>query len=452
MNILMAAPEMEPYAWTGGLGDVIGALPGALAAEGHKVSVILPLYRAIERWKYDLKPYGGPRNLSIFGREETYQLFRTVHGQAVEVYLVDQPHYFDREGIYGYQDGDFQDNAERFIFFSRCAVELAASLRPAPHVVHAHDWQAALVPVYMANMFREVPRFRKMVSVFTIHNIGYQGLFPAWMMELTGLDGSLFNPEGLEFHDRLNLLKGGIAFSDAVTTVSARYAEEIQSEQYGFGLEGVLHDHRGKLRGILNGVNYEAWDPATDKLLKHNYSPGELSGKALCKQELQKKMGLPARPRVPLFGMVTRLAEQKGFDLLAGSAGKLMALDIQLVILGTGDERYEKLVGELCGRYPENIACRIAFDNGLSHLVQAGSDFFLMPSRYEPCGLSQIYSLKYGTIPVVRATGGLDDTVIDVRTDPERGTGFKFDDYSPEALVNVLADAVSFYRNAGPPW
>ena len=271
-------------------------------------------------------------------------------------------------------------------------------------------------------------------------------------MQLTGLDWSFFTADSLEFYDHLNLLKGGIIYSDAITTVSAKHAEEIQTEQYGCGLQEVLRRYRDKLHGILNGADYRAWNPATDRFLPSNYSPADPSGKAHCKKALQEEMDLPLKPGVPVIGMVARLAEQKGIDILAGSIEQLMKLDLQIVILGQGDKPYEELIQGLAGRLPDRIACRIAFDKRLSHLVQAGSDFFLVPSRYEPCGLGQIYSLKYGTIPIVRATGGLDDSVIDVQTDPGRGNGFKFEEYSPQALAKVVTEALDFYFHRPGQW
>jgi len=446
MNILMAATEMEPFAQTGGLGDVLGALPAALAKQGQKVSVVLPLYRIIRRETSNLQPFGRSRSVPVGDRKVEYRVYRKTHGK-VEVYFIDKPEYFNRDRLYGYSSGDYADNAERFVFFSRSVVELACGLRPGPHVIHGHDWQTGLIPVYLATLYKDDPRLSKVISVFTIHNIGYQGLFRRKAMRLTGLDESLFSPEGLEFYDKLNLLKGGIVFSDAVTTVSPRYAEEIQTEEYGWGLHEVLLRYRDKLNGILNGADYRAWNPASDRFLPCNYSPADPSGKARCKQALQEETGLILRPETPVVGMVTRLTGQKGIDLLAGSVEGLMKLDLQIVILGQGDEPYEELIQDFSRRFAGSFACRIAFDKRLSHLIQAGSDFFLMPSRYEPCGLSQIYSLKYGTIPIVRATGGLDDTVVDLADDPGQGNGFKFAEYSAEALVKTVEKALYFYRN-----
>ncbi len=451
MNILMAATEMEPFAQTGGLGEVIGALPRALATEGHQVSVALPLYRVIKREKYNLVPFGKSRAVPVSDREEKFRVYRTARG-PVKVYFIDKPDLFDRDWLYGYSSGDYTDNAKRFVFFSRSVVDLASRLRPKPHVIHIHDWQTALVTVYLATLYKDDPRLSKMISVFTIHNIGYQGLFLKMDMQLTGLNGSLFTPEGLEFYNRLNLLKGGIIYSDVVTTVSPRHAEEIQTEEYGCGLQDLLRRHRGKLFGIINGVDSQVWNPATDPLLPCNYSPADLSGKVRCKQALQEEMGLPLIQETPVIGMVTRLAEQKGIDLLASSIEELMKLDLQIVLLGQGDKLYEELIQGLCRRFPDSFACRIEFDKRLSHLLQAGCDFSLMPSHYEPCGLSQIYSLRYGTIPIVRATGGLDDTVIDIRKNPRRGTGFKFKKYSSRALVKTVAEAMDFFHHRPDQW
>jgi starch synthase len=451
MNILMASPEMEPFAQTGGLGDVLGAFPGALAAEGHRVSVVLPMYRVIDREKYDLVSFGSAGTVQFGDYEKKYKAYKTTQG-LVDVYFIDNPGFFDRDNLYSYSSGDYSDNAERFIFFSRTVVDLASRLGHQLHIIHSHDWQTGLVPLYQAALDKEYPRLSKTASVFTIHNMGYQGLFPQEAMRTTALSRSVFTPEGLEFYGKMNLLKGGIVFSDAVTTVSARYAEEIQTEQYGCGLHELMRTHRGKLSGILNGAGYKFWNPATDKLLPCNYTPSDNSGKARCKLALQRETGLPAIPSVPVIGMVTRLAEHKGIDLLAVAIEKLINLEIQLVVLGTGDKAYEDMIRAFSMRFPDRFVGRVAFDKQLSHLIQAGSDFFLMPSRYEPCGLSQIYSLKYGTVPIVRATGGLDDTVIDVREDPERGTGFKFNEYSAEAMTSAVAEAIDYYRQRPGQW
>ncbi|HUU28332.1 MAG TPA: glycogen synthase GlgA [archaeon] len=451
MNILIAASEMVPFAQTGGLGDVIGSLPGALAELGVKVSAIIPLYSQINRKKYGLLPYGRVRSVPIASRTESYRLFKAAHG-PVEVYFVDKPEYFDRDELYSSSPGHYPDEAERFIFFSRVVAEFAAGKRPGLHVLHSHDWHTGIVPVYLANLYQDKKGFKDIASVFTIHNMGYQGIFPKDAMQLTGLSWSVFNPEGLEFYNRLNLLKGGIIFSDAVTAVSHRYAEEIQTGEFGYGLEGVVSHHKEKLFGILNGADYEEWNPASDRYLPVRFSPEKPDGKAVCKQALQTELGLKVDGKVPLIGMVGRLVEQKGIELLLESIDRLVSLDLQLVILGTGTEKVHQQLKEFCSSRLERCACVFRFENRLSHLIEAGSDFFLMPSLYEPCGLNQIYSLKYGTVPIVRAVGGLEDTVIDVLENPARGNGFKFREYSPAALMETVGQAVTYYHQRKTDW
>ncbi len=452
MNILMAASEMAPYCKTGGLGDVICALPRALAREGARVSVILPLYRAVDRAAYGLKPVGKQLAVGMGSRTESCRILRASLEEAVDVYFVDHPGYFDREELYGPPGQAYPDNDERYIFFSRVVVELATNLRPRPHVIHCHDWQTGIVPSYPANLFRYERSLNNVATVFTIHNIGYQGIFPRQSLELTGLAPDVFTPEGLEFWDRVNLMKAGIVFADALTTVSQGYAREIQTPEFGFGLDGVIRKFQHKLFGIMNGADYELWDPATDCHLPANYSPAKPAGKQRCKRALQEELGLEPDPGLPLLGMVSRLAEQKGVELLIESAERLLGHELQIVVLGVGSERLEHDLRELAVRFPGRFAAVTEFNVRLSHLVEAGADIFLMPSRYEPCGLNQIYSLKYGTIPVVRATGGLDDSVVDVRIDPEAGTGFKFQDYSAGSFAATVEEAVDWFRDRRREW
>jgi starch synthase len=451
MNILMAASEMTPFCQTGGLGDVVGSLPKALSDLGIKVSVIIPLYRKVDRKKYGLIPHGRKISFSFAGRSESFRLFKADWGKAI-VFFVNKPEYFDREECYGTGDIDYPDNAERFIFFSRAVVECALRLRPAPGVIHCHDWQTGLIPVLLANLARGDKKSRKIATVFTIHNLGYQGIFPREAMNLTGLDWPLFNPEGLEFWDRINFLKGGMVFADLLTTVSRKYAEEIQTPEYGFGLEGVARRHRDKLTGILNGANYDNWNPSADPYLPFHYSSQAPGGKAACKQALQAELDLTVDLKTPLVGMVSRLAEQKGIELLLASADSLVNSGIEIAVLGLGPESVHQRLKELSARWPQRFRCAIGYDTRLSHLITAGSDFMLMPSRYEPCGLNQIYSLRYGTIPIVRATGGLEDTVTDIREDPASGNGFKFREYSPNAFAETVELAVDFYRRGGDIW
>jgi len=445
---VFVAPECVPFSKTGGLADVVGALPKALAASGHDVVVLLPRYRMT-------KP--GPvlpsiKSLTIpltFGSVASGLRFAAVQdgGDAggVRHYLIDCPEFFDRAGLYGEKGQDYPDNAERFAAFSLAALELMKRSATPPDVIHCHDWQSALVPVYLHTLYQHDPFFARSSVLLTIHNLGYQGVFPPAVLPRLSIDSRLFTIDGLEFWGKVNLLKGGILYSDFLNTVSPTYAREIQTKEFGHGLEGVLQKRSRRLTGILNGVDYEPWNPATDPLIPANYNPQDLAGKLICKKALLEKMGA-AEPRLdrPVIGIISRFDKQKGFDLIAGVAEELMAEDLYVVALGTGDPIYEEFFGNLAARYPERFLVKVAYDNALAHQIEAGSDIFLMPSRYEPCGLNQMYSLKYGTVPVVRATGGLDDSVRDF--EGEGGTGFKFAEYSAAALLSALRRALAVYR------
>ena len=442
-RILMAASEMAPFAATGGLGDVLGALPPALAALGAEIHVVLPAYRT------NTSPAAhGPIHTSLWvprGEGLREVGLRTLRHRDVAVSFVVADEYFGRDGLYGDQRGDFSDNAARFAFFAHAVMALAARLEPPPDVIHCHDWQTGLVPALLR--ITAGPRLARLPTVVTIHNLGYQGVFSADVWPLLGLDRRYFTPQHLEYYGQVNFLKAGLVFADALTTVSPRYAEEIQTPEHGHGLDGVLRERRGVLRGIVNGIDTTQWDPRRDPHLAAPFSADDLSGKAACKAALQRAWGLPIAPRVPLFGMVTRLAEQKGLDILAAALPDLLAHDLQIVILGRGDERYERWLQEAGRRDPSRLAVRLAFDEALSHQVEAGADAFLMPSRYEPCGLNQLYSLRYGTVPVVRATGGLDDTIDDVDAVPDRGSGFKFSEFSAAALTATVRRVLARYAD-----
>ncbi len=441
-RILMAASEMTPYAQTGGLGDVLAALPTALSELGAAVHVVLPAYRAID-WDAAGAVPSGTVDVRV-GNTRRAVALRTARAGAVTVTFVEADDYFGRDHLYGGPYGDYPDNAERFAFFSRAVLALAGRLEPAPDVIHCHDWQAALVPVY-ARAFPD-PRLATVRTVLTIHNLGYQGIFPAAVWPLLDLDWSYFTPRTLEFYGRANFLKGGIAFADALTTVSRRYAEEILTPEYGNGLDGVLRERRAVLHGILNGVDYSSWDPARDRYIAAPYDRDDLVGKARCKADLQTRFELEPAPATPLFGMVTRLADQKGLDLVIAALPELLSGDAQLAILGNGDARYEHELSIEGRRAPGRLAVRIAYDPALAHRVEAGADAFLMPSRYEPCGLNQMYSLRYGAVPVVRATGGLDDTISEFDTATAHGNGFKFGPYTAEALLGAVDRALDAYR------
>jgi len=442
MKILFVASEGLPYSKTGGLADVVEGLAKALAAAGHEICVFLPRYR-------------GNKIVSTLISSVTVGLGTSLRFPAitegapverVRYFFCDDPDYFDRDGLYGDKKEDFPDNAERFAEFSRAAIEMMKRVW-LPDVVHCHDWQTALVPVLLRTQHAKDPVVRSLPTVLTIHNLAYQGLFPADTLEEIGLSKELFTMNGLEFFGKLNLLKGGIEFTDYITTVSRRYAREIQTSEYGAGLEGVIRNRADRLVGILNGVDYTIWSPEADRFIAQNYSVHNLEGKRVCKKNLLETFGLPA-PNIdkPLIGIVSRFADQKGFDLVAEVADSLMQEDLSLAVLGTGDARYEKMFAALAAKYPARVGLKIGFDEKLGHKVEAGADMFLMPSHYEPCGLSQIYSLRYGTVPIVRATGGLDDTVEDYDPKTKQGTGFKFEEYTGRALLERVRAALKTYR------
>ena len=442
MKVAFVASEGVPFSKTGGLADVVGALPKALAALGHDVQVILPRYRITPPGASVPNAQSLTLPLGIGFKFAAVQDAGRVH--QVQTYLIDCPEYFDREGLYQTKGEDYPDNAYRFAAFSLAALEFLKRGATSPDIIHCHDWQTALVPIYLRNLYRDDGYFAKTSVVFTLHNLGYQGLFPPHVLPQISLHAGLFTIDALEYYGMANLLKGGILFSDFITTVSRKYAEEIQTPEFGYGLEGVLHARARRLQGIVNGVDYEQWDPATDKLIAAHYTPAHLEGKVACKKALLATMGVqnPILDR-PVIGIVSRFASQKGFDLIAAVAEQLASLDLYIVALGTGEPPHEALFRTMAAKHPEKFLVKIAYDNTLAHQIEAGSNMFLMPSRYEPCGLNQIYSLKYGAVPIVRATGGLDDTI--EAFDGKSGTGFKFVEYSPHALLAAIHTALDTY-------
>jgi len=451
MHIAFAASECVPFSKTGGLADVVGALPHALAALGHQVSVYVPRYRQTKL----ADPQMVVRSITI-PFDDKYRFCSVVTAGTsggVRFYFVDYPPYFDREALYGGPAGDYPDNAERFALFSRAVLE-ACKVLGVPHVFHCHDWQSALVPVMLRTLYAEDPAFREVATVFTIHNMGYQGLFPPDTLPLLTLPWDLFTISKMEFFGQVNFLKGALALSDFVTTVSKKYSQEIQTTEYGFGLEGVLRNRAATVTGILNGVDYDEWSPEKDKFIVAKYSPQDLSGKLPCKKDLLNVFGITSadahsnsKSNVPVIGIVSRFAAQKGFDLIAQIMDRLAREEVIMVVLGSGDKLFEEMFQRLNKQFPNKIALKVAYDNAIAHKIEAGADMFLMPSRYEPCGLNQIYSLKYATVPIVRATGGLDDTIEpwDARTG--KGTGFKFSDYTGEVLLATIKQALLAYRD-----
>jgi len=446
MNILFASSEAVPFAKTGGLADVSGALCRTLARMGHEVSLILPKYRGAERRGIPLIKTGVLLQVPISQRVENAEVYQAEPAPNFHAFFIRKDSYYDRDHLYGTPSGDFEDNAERFTFFSRSLLEAAVALNLKPDIIHCNDWQTGLSPVYLKTLYREVPSLKQVGSVFTVHNMAYQGLFRHYDMDLTNLGWELFTPRALEFYGKINFLKGGIVFADAVTTVSRKYMEEIQTPEFGYGLEGMLRERRDDLYGILNGAEYEEWSPSKDFFIKQRYDPSNLQGKRVCKADLQREYGLTIKEDIPLLGIISRLADQKGFDLIAAIMEEMMALGLQFVLLGTGEEKYHLIFEKIGKKYPNQAGIRIAYDNALAHRIEAGSDMFLMPSRYEPCGLNQIYSLKYGTVPIVRATGGLDDTIQEFNLLTGEGNGFKFGDYSASCLLETIRRALQVYR------
>ena len=442
MHVLFAASECVPFSKTGGLADVVGALPRAIAQLGHQVTVYLPLYRETELEN----PKTVIASVTI-PFDDRYRFCAVLDGgkqHGVQYYFIDYPPFYDRDALYGTTLGDYHDNSERYALFCRAVLE-ASKILGVPDIFHCHDWQTALIPILLRTLYDEDPSLSDIPTVFTIHNIGYQGIFSADTLPLLMLPWDLFTISKLEFFGKVNFLKGALIYSDFITTVSKKYAQEIQTVEYGFGLEGVMRSRNPHVAGIVNGVDYEEWNPATDCYIAENYTPDSMQGKQECRRDLLHSFALDAESKAPVIGIVSRFAAQKGFDLIALAADRLAHLEATVCVLGSGDKAYEDLFRRLVRQYPGRFAAKFGYDNEMAHKVEAGSDLFLMPSRYEPCGLNQIYSLKYGTVPVVRATGGLDDTIeaYDVRSG--KGTGFKFHEYTPEALLTSVQAALALF-------
>ncbi|MCS7022031.1 MAG: glycogen synthase GlgA [Gemmataceae bacterium] len=463
MRVVFASPEVAGFAKTGGLADVSAALPRALAQLGVQVAVVMPYYNAVRRSGQPVERTSIVLPVPLGDRVLACRVYRALlPGTQVPIYFVEHSPFFERDdpgygrGLYqqtmlgGYR-ADYPDNAERFIFFSRAVLELIPHLDFAPQLVHVNDWQTALVPVMLAELYRSRPPYTCLRSLLTIHNLAYQGIFGRDVLPLTGLPGWLFNPSQLEYHGFFNFLKAGIVYADAINTVSPTYAREIQTPEYGYGLEGLLTSVRHKLSGIVNGCDYEQWDPAHDPHIAAPYTLETLAErKPLCKADLQRRFGLPVRPDVPVLGMIARLVHQKGIDLVLSAAPGFLDLNCQMVFLGEGDREYHDQLQAFRNRHAERVGLYLGFHEGLAHVIEAGADLFLMPSRYEPCGLNQLYSLKYGTPPVVRVTGGLADTVVNATEEniaAGTATGFAFHDYTAHALYETVKWALTLYRH-----
>ncbi len=446
MRILFVTPEAVPFAKTGGLADVAGALPKSLRALGCEIKLIMPYYRMVKDSGLPHQSLAEEIEVPLGYEKLKADIYQGRLNQDIPVYFIGREEFFDRSHLYGTARGDYFDNAERFIFFSKAVLLLCQHFAFSPDIIHHHEWQTGLLPSYLKSVYQNDPLFSRTATVFTVHNIAYQGLFKKEKFWLTGLPAETYNPEGIEFWERINFMKAGIVYADAINTVSKKYSEEIQTAEYGYGLEGILRKRRDRLHGIVNGVDYEEWNPAHDPHLIVRYDLKNLAGKRECKKDLLKEFHLPSSlEKAPLLGMISRLADQKGFDLLREILDELFSLDIGFVLLGTGDQKYHDLFSQVAKRYSQKAGIRIAYDDRLAHKIEAGSDFFLMPSKYEPCGLNQIYSLKYGTIPIVRATGGLDDTITPYDPVTKKGNGFKFIRYEAKEFLNTIKESIGFY-------
>ena len=454
LKILIATPEAVPFAKTGGLADVTGSLPKALSKLGHQIKVILPKYKTVDGSTFDLQEAGiNFPEIPLGEKKEQIKLTSCrLPDSGIEYLFIINDKYYHRDELYKDKTTgfDYEDNDERFILLARGSLEVLKALNWQPDIIHANDWQSALIPAYLKTLYAGDPFFAGTSTVFSVHNIAYQGNFPKSSFAKIGVAKDFFYPTSpFEFWGNVNFLKVGISYADVLSTVSERYAVEIQSSsEFGFGLEGVLRTRNPDLYGIVNGIDYKEWSPEKDRFIPYHYSKENFSGKEKNKKALLEKCNLPTPDKdIPLIGIVSRLADQKGFDILAEVSDKLLSLDLQMVILGTGDEKYHKLFGQMAKKYPRKISVNLCFDNALAHLIEAGADMFLMPSRYEPCGLNQLYSLKYGTVPIVRETGGLADTIQDYNPNSGKGTGVVFKNYDSDELLETVKRALRVYQD-----
>lgn len=453
LRVLLVSPEVVPFAKTGGLADVAGALSKVLSRMGCEVKTILPQYRMVDEKKYGLEKVDRPLPEIKIGEKEVKFKIKKCHlpDSGTEYLFLENKEYFDRDELYADKKSgqDYEDNDERFILFARGVLETTKALNWKPDLIHCNDWQSALVPAYLKTILEEEPFYKNIATLLTIHNIAYQGNFPKTTFDKLGVKKELFYPlSPFEYWGGVNFLKIGISYADLINTVSERYAQEIQSgPEFGYGMEGILKDRTRDIYGVLNGADYEEWSPEKDKLIPNNYGKGNLQVKSKNKEFLLRQAGLKTEKDIPLIGMISRLADQKGFDLLYEIAEKLLSLEVKLIILGTGEQKYHIFLSELEKKYPGKVKIYLKYDNKLAHLIEAGADIFLMPSRYEPCGLNQMYSLKYGTVPVVRETGGLADTIQDYDPQTPKGTGFIFQDYKGDKLFSAIERAIQLFKN-----
>ncbi|MBN2403188.1 MAG: glycogen synthase GlgA [Spirochaetes bacterium] len=452
LNILIVSSECTPFAKTGGMGDVVGSLPVFLKKLGHDVRIVIPKYSFINDKKHWIKPALKKMNVQMGNVLEQCSVFSTALNEIVPVYLIEYHEFYDRAGIYHDSEfNDYDDNPKRFAFLSKAALQLCSEIKFIPDVIHANDWHTAVIPAYLKKLFKNDPVLGKTASVLTIHNIAYQGRYSKYYYNYTGLPKEDFTSEKFECFGAVNFLKGGIHYADMVNTVSHGYATETRTLAGGYGMDYFLNIKGANYIGILNGADYSVWDPATDKLIPANYSPIDLKGKHICKKALQKQLGLRQLARTPVIGIISRFVEQKGLYILSECIENIIHnMNVQFAILGAGDRQLETYFGSLPQQHAGKIGCHVGYDNELAHLIEAGSDFFLMPSLYEPCGLNQIYSMKYGTIPIIRATGGLDETVENYNHDTGEGTGFKFQDPDGKAVYNIIELSLHTYFKMKP--
>ncbi len=456
INIVIVTTEIVPFSKVGGLADVMGALPDSLERLRCAISIITPLYESVDRKAFGILPEPDMPELSVTigNRVDSFRVYSTLKpGTGIKVYFIENRHFYGRKGIYTVPEtgAAFEDEDERTVFFNRAAIETIKACGLYPDVVHCNDFHTGLIPAYLVHEESDDSHFSQAGTVFSVHNLAYQGNFKRDFLGVAGFDASFFIPlSPFEYWGKVNIMKIGLSYAGLISTVSRTYAEEIMSSvEYGYGMEEILRSRKEDVVGIPNGIDPETWNPETDPHLPFTFSIGDLSGKAKNRSALLKEYGLPNRRNAAVVGMVSRIVDQKGFDILAEAFDRLMKLDLYLVILGTGQEKYHEIYSKLAGKYSDRFGIKFEFNDRLAHLIEAGSDFFLMPSRYEPCGLNQMYSLRYGTIPVVRATGGLKDTITELTPRGGRGNGFSFEKYSADELASAVERAVSFYRNGG---
>ncbi|MFP3867060.1 MAG: glycogen synthase GlgA [Desulfobacteraceae bacterium] len=447
MHIMIIAPEAKPFARNGGLAEVIHGLAWALVRQGHQVSVVTPYYRQTQEGGWPIAFTGKTLNIPLSIKTLTAEIYHIQVHPQLQVFFIGQDSLYNREGIYGTPYGDYEDNAERFVFLSRAVPEMIQALELDIDVCHCHEWHTGLIPVYLRTLYHDLPRLSSVATLYTVHNVGWQGIFPHYDLPLTGLGWEFFNAKTMEFYGKINLMKTGVIFADLINTVSQTYRSEILTPEYGAGLEGVFQERAQDLYGVLNGVDYATWDPSVDTFIASSFNRENQTGKKICKADLARYFDLTIPENQPLIGMTTRLTERKGIELVRDIMEELMSLNVAFVIQATGEERHQYFFTEFQQRYPRQVGVRIGYSEELAHKIIAGSDIFLMPSRYEPCGLDQLYCLRYGTIPVVRATGGLDETIEDYDPQSREGTGFKFHNYTAGDLLVAIQRALSVYQD-----